>query len=33
MKFIDYLTEQRLDRNLNEDVNFKVGDLAAYRDK
>ena len=33
MKFIDYLTEQRLDRNLNESVNFKVGDLATYRDK
>ena len=33
MKFFDYLTEQRLDRNLNESVRFKVGDLATYSDK
>lgn len=33
MKFIDYLTEQRLDRNLNEAVKLKVGDFGTYRGK
>ena len=33
MKFIDYLTEQRLDRKLNEALKLKVGDFGTYRDK
>ena len=33
MKFIDYLTEQRIDENLNEAIKLKVGDFGTYRDK
>ena len=33
MKFIDYLTEQRLDKRLNEALKLKVGDFGTYRDK
>lgn len=32
MKFIDYLTEQRLDGKLNEAIKLKSGDLGTYRD-
>lgn len=32
MKFIDYLTEQRLDKRLNEALKLKVGDFGTYRD-
>ena len=33
MKFIDYLTEQHLNRKLNEAIKLKHGDLGTYCDK
>ena len=33
MKFIDYLTEQGIDRKLNEAIKLKAGDLGTFIDK